>query len=376
MKTAIDQCLAEFMESMLQMDGNCKAGIRPLLEKIREIYHLDVVCITEPLGPGVFDYRHVAYSDPAYDLSGQVVTLPEDRFEVALHMYDHSLLCINNEYDKEGAFPTPYNMHYGCVRGINREFDGAVVFMSYAPRQWTEEEQEALTKLGRLYRLLLNSELAEQMNVRLYEERRQKELMYLKAEREFNRASEQEFRAEHDALTGILNRAAFERITDSLRTNPHPVAFALMDVDNFKGVNDTYGHDVGDEILKKVANILTTHFRESDAAFRFGGDEFALILTNYKEGQEEFIVKKFQEINEMVGCKQVEESSGKMEDSKDGLPPVSVSAGAAFSASGYSDELFRQADHALYEIKRGGKGRCGLYCKETDPHAKEREKGK
>ena len=352
MKTAIDEYLSEFMNNMLEYDKDSKKDILPLFEKIRETYQLDVLCITEPLGPGVFDYQYVAYSDPEYDLTGQVVTLTEDRMEVALHMYDHSMLCVNNEYDQEGAFPTPYNMHYGCVRGLNKEFDGAVCFMSFTERYWTEEEQEGLKKLGRLYRLLLNSELAERMDAHLYEERRQKELMYLKAERESTRASEQQFRAEHDALTGVLNRAAFERITETLCSNPHPLAFVLMDIDNFKGVNDTYGHDVGDEILKKVADMLTTKFRDSDAAFRFGGDEFALILTNYKEGQEEFIIKKFDEINEQLL------------NPDDGLPPVSVSAGAAFSPNGYSDEIFKRADQALYKVKKNAKGRCGIDIEE------------
>ena len=348
MKTEIDEYLSEFMNNMLECDKDSKKDLISLFEKIRETYKLDVVCITEPLGPGVFDYQFVAYSEPEYDLSGQVVTLTEERMEVALHMYDHSLLCINNEYDKEGAFPTPYNMHYGCVRGLNKEFDGAVCFMSFRERYWTEEEQEGLKKLGRLYRLLLNTELAERINIHLYEERRQKELMYLKAERESSRASEQQYRAEHDALTGVLNRAAFERITETLRSNPHPLAFVLLDIDNFKGINDTYGHDTGDEILKKVSDILTTNFRDSDAAFRFGGDEFALILTNYKEGQEEFIIKKFDEINE------------KLLHPEDGLPPVSVSAGAAFSPGGYCDEIFKKADLALYRVKKTEKGKCGI----------------
>lgn len=358
MKTSIDRYLSEYMASMLEKNGGYKENILELLEQIRGTYDLDVVCITEPLGPGVFDYQYVAHSDPKYDLTGQVVTLSEEKMEVALHMYDESMLCINDEYDKEGTFPTPYNMHYGCVRGLNREFDGAVVFMSFKPREWTEEEKEALRRLGRLYRLILNTEIAEKIDVHLYEERKQKELMYLKAERESSRASEQQYRAEHDALTGIFNRGAFERITKSMKSNPHPLAFALMDIDNFKGVNDTYGHDVGDEVLKIVADILTRHFRDSDAAFRFGGDEFALLLTNFKEGQEEFIVKKFEEINQMLkGMEGKELENGKK------IPAVSVSAGAAFSSRGYSDEIFCQADKALYEIKKTGKGRCGIYSK-------------
>lgn len=362
MKTRIDSYLSAFMEDMLEHDNSYKESILPLLEQIRAAYALDVVCITEPIGLGSFNYPYVAYSRPEYDLTGQEVHLPSEQFEVALHMYDDSLLCINNEKDEKGAFPTPYNMHYGCVRGLNREFDGAICFMSFSPKEWSKEEQGALIKLGRLYRLILNMYITKSINLDLYEERRQKEVMYLKAERERARACEQEYRAEHDALTGILNRAAFERITNSLRSNPHPLAFALLDVDNFKGINDTYGHDIGDAILKKVAHILITHFRESDVAFRFGGDEFALILTNYDDDKRGFIIRKFAEINEMLqhlGTASIHHENAS--DTTEELPPVSVSAGAAFSINGYSDLLFKQADSALYQIKKGGKGSCGIF---------------
>ncbi|MDO5145757.1 MAG: GGDEF domain-containing protein [Eubacteriales bacterium] len=367
MKTQIDSYLSDFMNEMLEHDDNYKEAIPPLLEQVRSTYHLDVVCITEPVNTASFYYLYVAYSQPTYNLTGQVVQLPPSQFEVALHMYDNSLLCINNEYDKKGAFPTPYNMHYGCVRGLNREFDGAICFMSFSPKEWSKEEQAALIKLGRLYRLILNMYIAKNINLDLYEERRQKEVMLLKAEHEHIRANEQEYRAEHDALTGIFNRAAFERITNSLRSNPHPLAFVILDIDNFKDVNDTYGHDVGDIILKKVAHTLNTNFRDSDVVFRFGGDEFTLILTNYKEDQKEFIVKKIKEINHRLS--HLEADSSHCENACDTareLPPVSVSAGAAFSSGGYSDILFKQADSALYQIKKTTKGLCKIYGADSE----------
>ena len=73
-----------------------------------------------------------------------------------------------------------------------------------------------------------------------------------------------------------------------------------------------------------------------------------MLLTNYQEGDREFIVKKIDEINQIL-------------KTSEGLPPISLSAGAAFSTGGYSDLLFKSADFALYDIKRNRKGRCKVY---------------
>ncbi len=83
-------------------------------------------------------------------------------------------------------------------------------------------------------------------------------------------------KAEHDPLTDLLNRGSFEKL---LRLYEEDAAFALIivDVDFFKGVNDTYGHAVGDDILKTVAELLRTAFRSVDHVCRIGGDEFAVI---------------------------------------------------------------------------------------------------
>jgi len=87
-----------------------------------------------------------------------------------------------------------------------------------------------------------------------------------------------------DALTGRLNRRAFDeeiarRAAESRRTG-NPLALVMLDIDQFKAVNDTYGHAAGDKILKGVANVLTNSLRESDIVARIGGEEFALLLPN------------------------------------------------------------------------------------------------
>lgn len=152
--------------------------------------------------------------------------------------------------------------------------------------------------------------------------------------------------AEHDALTGIMNRGAFEQIKEVLRVKNQPIALLLVDVDKFKLINDGFGHEVGDRVLQKVARLLQESFRSTDFPARIGGDEFAVILTEVTTGQQERIEQKLNHINEALLTPM------------DGLPQVSLSIGGAFSPMGYTDDLYRQADKALYQIKENG--RCGV----------------
>ena len=150
-------------------------------------------------------------------------------------------------------------------------------------------------------------------------------------------------KANHDPLTGIMNRSAFEGLKDFLKQSPQPMALLLLDVDNFKGINDTYGHDMGDKVLKKVGHLLQGSFRSGDYPVRFGGDEFLVILNDFDEGNRSTIKRKLELITR------------RLEDTVDGLPPVTLSVGVAFSKHGYSDELFNQADKALYAVKAAGR---------------------
>lgn len=153
-------------------------------------------------------------------------------------------------------------------------------------------------------------------------------------------------KAEHDALTGIWNRATFEQLKDDLSKSLEPLTLLLIDVDNFKGVNDNYGHETGDHALKKVADMLKEQFRSNDYPIRIGGDEFAVLMVNATPREKAIIRQKLTFINETL------------QKGTDALPPLSLSVGIAFSAAGYSDDLYRKADAALYRTKENGK--CGF----------------
>jgi diguanylate cyclase (GGDEF)-like protein len=154
-----------------------------------------------------------------------------------------------------------------------------------------------------------------------------------------------------DALTGLANRRSLE---ESLRAEVarsarfgDPLAVVIADLDDFKAVNDRYGHAAGDEVLKAFAEALRETVRESDHAGRWGGEEFALILTNTDaEGG----VRLAERARAAIEGRAVEVDGATIR--------VTASFGvAAFPSRHDAQELFAAADAALYEAKRAGKNR-------------------
>lgn len=153
------------------------------------------------------------------------------------------------------------------------------------------------------------------------------------------------YKAETDALTGLLNREAFEQLKLRFQDAPQPLTLMLIDVDVFKSINDNYGHETGDRALIRTANLLRENFRAQDHVLRIGGDEFAILLEDIQADRTEIIRDKVERIN------------WTLQHPQNDLPKFSLSVGVAFSEQGYNDELFRQADQALYQTKENG--RCG-----------------
>ena len=119
---------------------------------------------------------------------------------------------------------------------------------------------------------------------------------------EINAANEAMLRhqAEHDPLTGIMNRGAFEHLRQQLKASAKPLALLLVDVYKFKLINDGYGHETGDLVLKKVANLLVENFRVSDYPARIGGDEFAVIMTDVTADMQSVIEGKIYGMNHVL----------------------------------------------------------------------------
>jgi diguanylate cyclase (GGDEF)-like protein len=148
-----------------------------------------------------------------------------------------------------------------------------------------------------------------------------------------------------DALTGIANRRTFETtlaqdLARAARTGEH-VSLVMIDIDHFKRVNDSLGHQAGDEVLCEVARILATACREYDTAARYGGEEFAIILPGCAATEAVAMAER---------CRQ---AVAKI----DTTTPLTASAGVATSSGHLSDRtlLIQAADRALYRAKRAGR---------------------
>ncbi|MCI8635249.1 MAG: GGDEF domain-containing protein [Eubacterium sp.] len=173
---------------------------------------------------------------------------------------------------------------------------------------------------------------------------------------ELNAANELSLRhqAEHDPLTGLINRGAFDQLKDHFGAIQSPLALLIIDVDKFKLINDGYGHEAGDHVLKKVAALLADSFRSTDYPARIGGDEFAVILTDLSANPKELVQTKIRNMNELL------------KNPNDDLPPVSLSVGGAYSEIGFTDDLYKKADAALYQVKEHGRCGCRFFDEGTD----------
>ena len=160
--------------------------------------------------------------------------------------------------------------------------------------------------------------------------------------------------ATRDPLTGLSNRREFQRMIDEecqrgLRFN-HPFTLVMLDLDHFKRVNDTHGHQVGDEVLKHVASLLAGQLRSVDRVARFGGEEFAILMV---ESNRRSAIEALERITALLAempC---------LVPGRNLVLPVTLSAGVAELPidAATSQDLIAAADAALYAAKKAGRNR-------------------
>lgn len=167
-----------------------------------------------------------------------------------------------------------------------------------------------------------------------------------------------------DALTGLYNRRYLEEFLykhiEQAKRDKQEFAILMLDLDHFKKINDTYGHEAGDQVLKEVGEVFVNDIRTGDLACRFGGEEFLLFLHHINlenaEKTAENLRHKISHLNIRYGAEQI--------------GPITISIGVAlYPIDGQTiDELVNAADKALYEAKNKGRNRIVMYTNHERKH--------
>jgi diguanylate cyclase (GGDEF)-like protein len=213
---------------------------------------------------------------------------------------------------------------------------GLAVWRSSDSRGWDGEDLQLLASAANIVRMVLEHESIQQEMVR---------------------------QARTDPLTGLLNRRAFleeiERHIDRLDRESQPGTLMFADLDHFKGVNDTLGHEVGDQVLLTAASMLRRVVRPSDLVARLGGDEFAVWMSG---ADQLTAAERADRLREVAPGEFAAVVGGE-------APRLSMSIGIA-TRRPHSDEavdsLFRRADMAMYDVKRNGRGHWRVSLREGD----------
>ncbi|MDI2591499.1 diguanylate cyclase [Pseudomonas sp. N3-W] len=157
-----------------------------------------------------------------------------------------------------------------------------------------------------------------------------------------------------DSLTGLLNHGAWKDLLriafQQCRQHQQPATIALIDIDYFKGINDTYGHIIGDSVLRQLSIEIKNNLRDSDMAGRYGGDEFCVILPNMPLHQARDVMERLREVLHDYRHQQVPQLR------------VSLSIGLAAYQTSFADALawLDDADKALYIAKNTGRNKISI----------------
>jgi diguanylate cyclase (GGDEF)-like protein len=169
-----------------------------------------------------------------------------------------------------------------------------------------------------------------------------------------------------DGLTGVYNQRHFRKIlhqeTERAHRSGEPLSILMIDVDRFKDYNDTFGHEFGNEILRKISALILDTIREIDILARYGGDEFAVILPRTSAEQSLVLAERI-----LAGVAMQVASKTQAEVT---VPKLTVSIGGASfpKDSASAEDLVRRADAALYGAKKAGRARV-LWARGRDPGA-------
>ncbi|MFT6914518.1 MAG: diguanylate cyclase (GGDEF)-like protein [Motiliproteus sp.] len=220
---------------------------------------------------------------------------------------------------------------------------GTICVIDFKPREVTTEEINCLSQLAQIVINQMELRIANRKISKLHKE------LFMAHTLLKNNASK-------DALTGILNRGSLDQILekiDSIEDSITGTAIAMIDIDDFKNINDIYGHHVGDEVIKAVSNRITKVIRNGDYFGRYGGEEFQVIMQQADSDSAKLLANR---IVKVISAKPY------IIDDLSLAVTVSVGVSVCNELTVHStDELSILADKALYDAKKAGKNCAKKY---------------
>ncbi len=301
------------------------------------------------------------------DITERKITDDKLKLAASVFTYTHEGIVItdadNNIIDANEAFSTITGYSRDEVLGRNpRLLKSGRNNKEFYEKLWESLQREGVWK-GELWNRKKNGEeYVENTTISVVYSNDKKIQNYISIftdiTREKRQHEELEHNAHYDPLTNLPNRLLFadrmkQAISQSVRTK-QLIAVAFIDIDGFKEVNDTHGHEIGDKLLIRLAETMKNHLREGDTVSRVGGDEFIALFTNIsdKESLEYLISRLLKNIAKPV-C--IDNS----------LINISASIGVTFYPQKNQleiDQIIREADQAMYKAKMSGKNRYIIFA--------------
>ena len=231
---------------------------------------------------------------------------------------------------------------FGSEKALNTFEKNIHNHSHYIDESITAIEREDVDKIAQLKHNIAQLE-EENRKLKDYVEKSRQQLETIE-----EKFLEQKLEAERDALTGLYNRRSFDRDIEALQQSGTPYSVIIVDVDDFKKINDTYGHLIGDEILKIVGSVLQNYIRKGTKAYRYGGEEFVILVPHADVKVAHLIAERIRSI--------IENRCYRSDNQQ--CIQFTASFGVAQKKDGESiKEVLERADKALYEAKKEGKNR-------------------
>lgn len=268
---------------------------------------------------------------------------------------NHNLFLLYEEYLKDK--PAIFNVHDAKevskkLKNVVNESENIISLIDHnidKHGKFMKDSKNAIEKkdLGQIKDLYKKIEELEEENKKLKEKIDKNRDILENLEDKFKEYKKLSFK---DPLTGLLNRRAFYDTIEKLK-NSIPFSIIYLDIDDFKAINDTYGHTVGDKVLKSIGEVLNNFIRKETKAFRLGGEEFAILLPNLDEQESLKIAERIRKV--------IENHNIRLNENK--IITYTASFGITKYKDGESvDDFVKRSDEAMYQAKKTGKNRVAI----------------